>query len=186
MTSVLHRYRSRILVEDTSELMVLYESSTRSIGQLLIPDTLLEAVGPLCPRDTGSCGPDSEARLHRVGSYEWIMDRLASLASYVVGPAEYCPVSSSHSIIDPYSPKQRIRANGFVFHVPYWVLFGAIVAGNYIIHERYRVMATLLLWGCIWLGISGPKRLIRLSYLIWFVILGAGAIFYLAYKSFPK
>lgn len=175
----------RILVEDTSELLILYESSQRSIGQLLIPGTLLEAVGTALPRavlDIVAPIPKLGFTLSGLLQGSWLdwqslMVTLSALLNIALFPLAIA------SLIHTVRNRESGRA-GFVFHVPYWTLLVSIAAGNYIIHERYRVMAVLLLWGCIWLGAFSPKRLVRQSYLGWFAVLGAGAISYLAYKSF--
>jgi hypothetical protein len=78
----------------------------------------------------------------------------------------------------------REKRSGLVFQIPFWVTMTAIAGGNQIIHGRYRVMAVLILWGCIWLGWTGDRdRLLRRSYLLWLAILTAGGIFY-AVKKF--
>jgi hypothetical protein len=70
-----------------------------------------------------------------------------------------------------------------VLQISYWATFAAISGGNWIIHERYRVMASLLFWACAWLGMStcSGRQVLRAS-ILWYGMLSAGAIFYLSYK----
>jgi hypothetical protein len=65
----------------------------------------------------------------------------------------------------------------------FWIVFIAISGGNLIIHERYRVMASLLLWSCAWLGLrfASPK-LNNGTKFLWFGTLLIGALFYIFYK----
>lgn len=76
----------------------------------------------------------------------------------------------------------RARRNDLVFHVPCWCVLFAIAAGNQIIHERYRVMGMLLLWGCVRLGRTAPRRFLVAAYAVWFGTLALGGILILAYK----
>lgn len=39
-----------------------------------------------------------------------------------------------------------------IIPIAFWVTFAAVAAGNIIIVERYRLMFSLLLFTCIWLG----------------------------------
>lgn len=79
--------------------------------------------------------------------------------------------------------RARTSRSGLVFQIPCWVTLLAVAAGNQIIHERYRVMASLLLWGCIWLGFSAPRRLIAWAYWVWFGAVAFAGTFYVAYKA---
>ena len=36
--------------------------------------------------------------------------------------------------------------------IAFWVIFAAVVGGNVIIHERYRVMSSLLFFAVAWIG----------------------------------
>jgi len=72
--------------------------------------------------------------------------------------------------------------DGLVMHLPCWVTLLAVAGGTQFIHERYRVMAVLLLCGGIWLGRNCPKGLIRRAYVGWLAILGLVGTFYVSYK----
>ncbi len=71
-----------------------------------------------------------------------------------------------------------------VMYITYFMTFISIAGGNIIIHERYRLMATLLLASCAWFGATVcTKQLITQLSFLWYGILAAGAIFYFAYKG---
>ena len=78
---------------------------------------------------------------------------------------------------------RKINAKPLVFHISYWITFISIAGGNLIIHERYRVMATPLLCGCVWLGVrTCPKRLTTITLRYWYGVLTLSAVFFLTYK----
>ena len=70
-----------------------------------------------------------------------------------------------------------------VIPIGFWVTFASVVGGNIIIHERYRLMFTLLLFACMWLGFTQSRvsSVIRWAAL-WFGLLTAAAVFYIGYK----
>jgi hypothetical protein len=71
-----------------------------------------------------------------------------------------------------------------IVHFTFWITFIAVVGGNIIIHERYRLMMTLLLFASAWFGYTSCSReQIRQSALPWFQFLGASAVFFVVYKS---
>ena len=59
----------------------------------------------------------------------------------------------------------------------------AVASGNQIIHQRYRIMAILLFGGCIWLGQTCSKRLLRVAYVGWLGLLTLGGFCYVMYKG---
>lgn len=81
--------------------------------------------------------------------------------------------------------KQRAQKPAqMVLHLAFWVMFIMIAGGSIIIHERYRVMVLLLLFGCAWSGYtSQSKGVILKSAIIWYIILGAAGLFYISYKG---
>lgn len=77
----------------------------------------------------------------------------------------------------------RKRSATLVLHLAFWVTFIAIAGGNIIIHERYRVMATLLLFTCAWLGYTTcSRKQVRQFASLWYGLLAVGAMFYIIYK----
>ena len=70
-----------------------------------------------------------------------------------------------------------------VLHITFWITFLAVVGGNIIIHERYRLMFTLLLFASMWFGYTRcSHRDIKRWAKPWFSLLVAGAMFYIGYK----
>lgn len=70
-----------------------------------------------------------------------------------------------------------------VLPISFWMTFVGVAGGNIIIHERYRVMSTLLLFGCMWLGYTQctAREVVRWA-VPWFAVLALAAVFYVAYK----
>lgn len=63
------------------------------------------------------------------------------------------------------------------------IVFAAVAGGNIIIHERYRVMASPLLFASAWIGLTvAPRRDIRKWTIIWGAILISGASVIFLYK----
>jgi hypothetical protein len=78
---------------------------------------------------------------------------------------------------------RQIQPAPLVLHITFWIAFIAVAGGNIIIHERYRVMFTLLLFACMWFGYTRCSRHeVNRWALLWFMILIAAATFYLGYK----
>ena len=78
---------------------------------------------------------------------------------------------------------RRIQPAPLVLHITFWITFMAVAGGNIIIHERYRVMFTLMLFACIWYGYTRcSRREVKRWALPWFSLLAVGAVFYAGYK----
>lgn len=70
-----------------------------------------------------------------------------------------------------------------IFNISFWLTFIAIAGGNLILHERYRVMSTILFFGCAWLGArTSPRKLINRTKLSWYGLLGLSALSFMVYK----
>lgn len=78
---------------------------------------------------------------------------------------------------------RRIQAGPLGLHITFWITFMAVAGGNIIIHERYRVMFTLLLFACMWFGYTrcSSHEVMRWA-LPWLGLLAAGTVFYIGYK----
>jgi hypothetical protein len=63
-----------------------------------------------------------------------------------------------------------------------WIALIVVAGGNFIVHDRYRVMATLLLFGTYWLGYQSSLILIKRYQKIWISIVLFLCIFYLLFK----
>lgn len=86
------------------------------------------------------------------------------------------------SLVQSFKTRKKNSAP-LILHFSYWMVFLAVAGGNLIIHERYRVMASLLLWACAWLGMrTCSKKLIFGISFFWYGLLSLGALFYVIYK----
>lgn len=78
---------------------------------------------------------------------------------------------------------RRYQSALMVLHITFWITFMAVAGGNIIIHERYRVMFTLLLFTCMWLDYTRcTRREVKRWAIPWFSLLAASGGFYIAYK----
>jgi hypothetical protein len=159
--------------------------SENSVGLLLMPEGLFQAIIFLPLRMVlylvaplpNIWVPVSDLFAGSWGAWQFLFTLLSSVINVLTMP--YALASFDQSI------KMRKESTApLIFHISYWVTFMAIAGGNLIIHERYRVMATLLLWGCAWLGARtcSKYQVVRAS-LVWYGLLTLGAIFYFCYKT---
>lgn len=159
--------------------------SENSIGMLLIPDGVIQAivflplrmllylVSPI-PNIFVSIGDLSAGNW---SAWQKLFTAISSCLNLFIFP--YVLASLIHSV-----QIRKINAAPLMSHAAYWVVFAAIAGGNVIIHERYRVMTTLLLWLCAWLGArTAPKNIFRRMAVAWYTILAVGAFFYIGYKD---
>jgi len=159
--------------------------SENSVGALLMPEGVLQAILFLPPRMVlylVAPLPNVAVSMNDLIAGSWsqwqlLLTLMSSVLNVVLLP--YVLASLLFSVKNGTSNPAPL-----VLHISYWVTFVAIAGGNIIIHERYRVMATLLFCGCAWLGAkSCPRGLIRATAAVTYGFLGAGAAFYVAYKS---
>ncbi len=160
------------------------EWSDQSIGLLLAPESawqgmiftlprmVLYLIAPL-PKIIPTVSDFFQGSM---SAWQWLMVASSSLIN--IGMVPYVLSGLIHAF------KNRYRNAGpLIFHISYWVTFIAVAGGNIIIHERYRLMCTILLAGCAWLGfISGSKALISKVTALWYGSLALGIIFYFGYK----
>jgi hypothetical protein len=161
--------------------------SENSIGRLLLPANLVQAVLFIPLRMVLYL----VTPLHNMGPIgnllagNWIawmvVEGLCFLSSSVINMlAVPCALAALAQSVK----RRKDDVAPLVFHVSYWVTFVAIAGGNLVIHERYRVMATLLLWGCAWLGArTCSKGQIYRAAMFWYGLVSLGALFYFGYKG---
>ena len=158
--------------------------SERSIGMLLLPDGVLQAVLFLLPRMVLyllAPLPNVYLSIGELLAGSWVawqnlFTALSSVINLLLAPFVLASLVRSIKM-------RKTNATPLVLQIPYWVTFAAISGGNLIIQERYRVMASLLFLGCAWLGASTcSRRQVFRASLLWYGLLSAGAIFYLSYK----
>ena len=160
------------------------EWSENSIGMLLLPEGLLQSILFLPPRMVlylvaplpNVFIPVSDLLAGGWGAWQKLFTLFSSVINVLAIP--YAIASLIQSV-----KTRNANTAPLVFHVSYWVTFIAIAGGNLIIHERYRVMASLLLWGCAWLGARtcSKRQIVRMS-MLWYGLLALGALFYFTYK----
>lgn len=158
--------------------------SENSIGRLLMPEGIFQSVLFLPPRMVlyllaplpKIWIPVNDLIDGNFEAWQNLMTLFSSLINVVAIP--YATASLIHSI------KTRMTNSAtLIFHISYWITFIAIAGGNLIVHERYRIMASLLLWGCAWLGWTNcPKKIINKMSFLWYGLLVLGSIFYLLFK----
>jgi hypothetical protein len=159
--------------------------SDNSVGALLMPDGVVQAVLFLIPRMVlylcaplpNIAVPVSDLAAGNWLAWQKLLISISSVINVVVLP--YALASLLQSI-----RQRRMDAGPLVLHISYWVTFAAVAGGNLIIQERYRVMAAPLLWACAWLGARDcPKQLVSNVSVLWYGALFTGGLFYLGYKG---
>ena len=79
--------------------------------------------------------------------------------------------------------KKKININYLYITIPFWILIISIAGGNLIIHERYRLMCSILLVTC---GIVShnylPKSELNKYNSTWYIFLIIFSLFYILYK----
>lgn len=158
--------------------------SENSIGMLLFPSNMLQSFLFLLPRMMlylAAPLPNAIVPINDLISNSWsawqkLLTLLSSLINVFAMP--YILASLLQSV-----KMRRTDVAPLIFHISYWITFIGIAGGNLIIHERYRIMATLLMWGCSWLGARTCSRYnLRIMFIFWYGLLGSGALFYIGYK----
>ena len=103
------------------------------------------------------------------------------------------PTSLLMIILFPYvltgsslSWKMRAKIPGMIIiPIVLWVTMAAVAGGNLIIHERYRLMFTLLFFAVAWIGYTQCSSASIMRYSIsWFVFIFSLFGFYFIYKFF--
>ena len=81
-----------------------------------------------------------------------------------------------------WSVRRQVPA-GLIIPIAFWVTIVAVAGGNLIIHERYRLMFTLLFFASAWIGHTRCNSIaVRRWAVIWFMMLFFAFVFYCVYK----
>jgi hypothetical protein len=158
--------------------------SDNSIGLLLTPGSPWQAVLLMPPRMIlylVAPLPNISVSVHALmagswGHWQHLMTLLTSIINVLLMP---CALASLlHSV-----KTRKDDAKPMILHVAFWVTFAAIAGGNLIIHERYRIMASILFISCAWLGITKctKRQIIEMS-IFWYGGLALLTGFYVFYK----
>lgn len=155
-----------------------------SIGLLLAPNNLWQSVAFLPPRMVlYLTAPlpkiDVSIRELLTGSWsEWQRIMTLPTAALILLGFPYVLAGTAQAWRD-----RRQFPSALIIPIAFWVTFAAVAGGNIIIHERYRLMFTLLLFACMWLGYTQCRLgLVKRWALPWFGMLAGGAVFYMVYK----
>jgi hypothetical protein len=158
--------------------------SENSIGLLIKPNNALEAILYLPPRMVLYLAAPlpkiavSVSELIGGNWYEWQNLMTIPTSAMMLLGLPFAMAGAEHAW-----RLRRHQPAPMVLHITFWITFMAVAGGNIIIHERYRIMFTLLLFACIWLGYTRCTRSeIKRWAMPWFGLLAAGAVFYLGYK----
>ena len=158
--------------------------SDRSIGLLLMPEGLLQALfflpfrmilylaAPLPNIAVTASGLLS-------GHYsDWqnLMTLPTSLLMMLLFPYILAGTSLAWRI-------RRQVPGALIIPITFWVNFAAVAAGNLIIHERYRLMFTLLFFASVWIGYTRCNTAsIKRWAILWFGSIYSLFLFYSFYK----
>ena len=156
----------------------------RSIGMLLMPNNTFQAIlyiplrmilYLLAPLPNISV-PISGLVSGSYSAWQNLMTILTSLLMTALFPYVLAGSLSAWRL--------RRQAPGLlIIPIAFWINFAAVAGGNLIIHERYRVMCTILIFVVSWIGYtqSNLASIFRWS-IFWFSLLLSAALFYLYYK----
>lgn len=160
------------------------EWSDNSIGLLIAPNNAWQSLLYLPPRMVlylAAPLPNIDVSLTELIDGNWsAWQRLMTL-----------PTAAMMLLGFPYAvagAAQAWRRRGrqpepLVLHITFWMIFVAVAGGNIIIHERYRLMFTLLLFASMWLGYRRCSRMeVKFWAFPWYALLVGGGVFYLGYK----
>lgn len=160
------------------------EWGDRSIGLLLTPSNLWQSLAFLPPRMV----------LYLAAPFPNVVVPVSELVSGYWGAWQRLmtiPTSALMLLGFPYvlagtALALRVRkAYPAMLIIPltFWITFAAVAGGNIIIHERYRLMFTLLLFACAWIGYTRcSSKFVKQWAVPWFGLLGLTAGFYMIYK----
>lgn len=158
--------------------------SQNSIGLLLLPDSVMQAIFFLPLRAILyllAPLPNAPFTLTDLTASRWsAWQGLALFCSAVINVVIFPRALAS---LIQACREHRRSGVAMLFHIPYWMTFAAIAGGNLIIHERYRVMVSALLWSCAWLSAyTCPPALVRRTTRAWMIVLATCTILYGAIK----
>ena len=106
-------------------------------------------------------------------SWQFLMMSFSGLINLIFFPYALA------SLVDGFKNK---KTGVIGFNIATWATLLMIAGGNFIIHDRYRVMASLLLWGSYWLGWGAPKIVVKKLFITWFLIILIAILFYIVIK----
>ena len=173
------------LISFENNVASTFSWSDNSIGLLLKPNSLLEAVLFLPPRMILyiiAPMPDVAISIPELINGSWYFWQ-----KLMIVPTSICMVIGFPFVLAGTAKAWTERSNlpkPLVFYISFWIIFMAVAGGNIIIHERYRVMFTMIMFLCIWWGYTRCQySSIRFWGVLWFSFLTFFAVFYLVFKG---
>ena len=158
--------------------------SDRSIGLLLMPEGPLQALfflpfrmilylaAPLPQISVTASGLISG----HYSAWQNLMTLPTSLLMMLLFPFVLAGTSLAWRI-------RRQIPEALIIPITFWVNFSAVAGGNLIIHERYRLMFTLLFFACVWIGYTRCNSAsIKRWAMLWFSSICSLFTFYSVYK----
>ena len=158
--------------------------SQGSIGLLLAPHNSVQAVAFLLPRMVVyliAPLPSVPVSLSGLMSADYISWQELSqvLTSFILLIA--APYVAAGAF-DAWNCRKR-SPGPLVLYITFLVTLAAIAGGNIIIQERYRLMATLLIFACAWISYTTcAKRSVARWAVAWYGVLMAGGALYVGLK----
>jgi len=158
--------------------------SNNSIGLLLAPNNSFQAILYMIPRMViylAAPLPKVSFPLNDLISGDWwswqyIMIYPTSILMLCISPLL---LAGTYNVFK----NRKNNPSPLVLFSTFWIIFISVAGGNIIIHERYRLMFTILLFACAWYGyIHCTKNEILKFSVPWVIFLTSGVVFYLAYK----
>jgi len=161
-----------------------HEWSENSIGLLLAPNSIIESILFLLPRTLLyliAPLPNIGVSITDLLAGSWgAWQNLLTVATscIIIFALPYALSGFSFAI------RQRKQYPApLILHITFWVTLLSIAGGNIIIHERYRIMMTLLLFTSAWLGYTScTRKQINRYAVAWYALLVCVTIFYMIYK----
>ncbi|NOG82939.1 MAG: hypothetical protein HND49_03855 [Planctomycetes bacterium] len=160
------------------------EWSENSIGLLLVPSSAWQSIVFLLPRMLlylATPLPNIYISLTELISGSWsAWQRLMVIPTSAMMLLGFPFVLAGTA--QAWRNRKRFPAP-LIIPITFWVTFASVAGGNLIVHGRYRLMFTLLLFACMWQGYTCCRtREVRRWTLRWIVLLAMCALFYLVYK----
>lgn len=147
--------------------------SKNSIGSLLIPKNSLQDLFYLPPRMVlylAAPLPNIAVSLNGLINSSWVawqhfMTLSTSLLMMLGFPFVLAGVQQAWRF-------RKRQPAPMILYITFWIIFMAVAGGNFIIHQRYRIMFSLLFFCCVWYGYTRSKKSQVIDWLFfWFVML---------------
>jgi hypothetical protein len=159
--------------------------SDNSLGRLLMPNGVLQSIAFVPPRlifYLVAPLPNVGVPLDELFVGSWSAWQKLVLVPSALLNVLLVPYALA-SLVDAIR-QRKVNSAPLAMNVACWVTYAAIAGGNLVIHERYRVVASLLLVGCAWLGAhTCSRRLLTATTFCWYALLAFGSLVYFGYKS---